>query len=350
MAGGRVGIVSAEEGSARGSDVNDESVEIPEGSADRSENNLQKHFFHTFRNVYTGRWASRFRGWAAPTGRVVGQNVMRTFVGDLVRGHINLRGLFDIFDDLHKDYANQITRDHMEEIFCEFLDEAERQAIEQTTDERAAAHGSVDRGAQFRIMMDRKLMMGLLGLIGRYGKTSDERYATTTPGSYSYYQGARVNNPGVTTWKYRDPPKPGTWDDKAKWTNALLDIDVGEWCETAMFVEMGSHYTWVVTGVAEAIERMNEYDSFDWLRLMPFISKHGHMDATRPSIKSFDWDPFEPKANYRGPRPATRGRDAEFLAEATRIIGLARDQLGIAAAQIAATQGATLAALFAHVA
>ena len=107
--------------------------EIVEGQADRSENNLQSHYFNCFRSVYSGFGSARFRGWATPYGKAAGQNFMRTYVHDLARGVVGLRELFDMFEELHKD-LHGVQRPHMEELFCEVLDEAE-----QTTDAAAAA-------------------------------------------------------------------------------------------------------------------------------------------------------------------------------------------------------------------
>ena len=77
--------------------------EIVEGQADRSENNLQSHYFNCFRSVYSGFGSARFRGWATPYGKAAGQNFMRTYVHDLARGVVGLRELFDMFEELHKD-------------------------------------------------------------------------------------------------------------------------------------------------------------------------------------------------------------------------------------------------------
>ena len=127
-------------------------------------------------------------------------------------------------------------------------------------------------------------LLGLfLAMIGSFGVTSSELvYAAAGGGgmggynSYSYVGGM----PQVQNHTYggyaaqaptkKRPPKPSVWVHEV-----VSQLDVAAFYELNWDTVYGSivHARWVAVAVQEAIERLSEHNSYDWLRIYPLVKK-----------------------------------------------------------------------------
>jgi hypothetical protein len=113
-----------------------------------------------------------------------------------------------------------------------------------------------------------------LGLIGAFGLTSEEKVYLAGNGaytSYSYVGGIQVTNPIYSpygTMTKRKPPKPTLWV-----CYCAMDLDVVELYKLNWPIMFGTNFRWISRGAVEAIERLSEHGSYDWLRIIPLASK-----------------------------------------------------------------------------
>ena len=120
-------------------------------------------------------------------------------------------------------------------------------------------------------------LLGLfLAMVGSYGVTSHEvLYAAGSGGftSYSYVGGVQVpgHNYGYAAQPTKKlPPKPSVWC-----IETVKHIDVVAFYELQWDTVYGSFVQgrWIAVAIQEAIERLSEHGSYEWLRVYPLVKK-----------------------------------------------------------------------------
>jgi hypothetical protein len=110
--------------------------------------------------------------------------------------------------------------------------------------------------------------------LGAFGLTSEEKVYAAGGGaytSYSYVGGIQVQNPVYSpygTVTKRKPPRPTKWVYFCANEINITDLYSLNWPDV-----FGPHYRWISRGIVEAIERLSEHGSYDWLRIFPIASK-----------------------------------------------------------------------------
>jgi small nuclear ribonucleoprotein (snRNP)-like protein len=216
---------------------------IIEGNLERTEQVLRSHYFHFFRGNFR---APRFRGWIAPAPKDLFQYFCRTIIAEFSNDSINIDqafkrhgNLISCFPDAHRLFV--------EILFEEYLQSSTPSLM---------------------------LCALYLGLIGAFGLTSEEKVYLAGSGastSYSYVGGLQVSNPIYSpygTMTKRKPPKPTLWV-----CYCAMELDVVELYQVNWPVLFGPNFRWVSRGAVEAIERLSEHGSYDWLRIIPLASK-----------------------------------------------------------------------------
>lgn len=123
--------------------------------------------------------------------------------------------------------------------------------------------------------------------------------------THSYVGGVHVSNPTpYGSLIKRKPPKPTSWV-----FYCALELDVINLYKIDWAVTFGPSFRWISRGIVEAIERLSEHNSYDWLKIIPFASKFN----------------FSPRIVHTNLPPTEV--ESLFLVVAKRIFLLATEQL-----------------------
>jgi hypothetical protein len=114
----------------------------------------------------------------------------------------------------------------------------------------------------------------------------------------------------------RKPPKPTVWV-----CYCAIELDVAEFYKLDWPLLFGSNFRWISRGIVEAIERLSEHGSYDWLRIIPLASKFSFQPRIVHLISS-----------GKGKNSMTKDREVEesFLSMAKNICNLISEQLYLA--------------------